>query len=45
MTDDEIRETVERTIECFNRLSEYLKQNAQKPAKERTAQLLERPKL
>ena len=37
MTDDEIRETVERTIECFNRLSEYLKQNALKPAKERTA--------
>jgi hypothetical protein len=31
MTDDEIRETVERTIDCFNRLSDYLKQNANKP--------------
>ncbi len=45
MTDDEIRETVERTIDCFNRLSDYLKQNANKPSNERTALLLERPKL
>jgi hypothetical protein len=37
MTDEEIRETVERTIECFYRLSDYLKNNANKPVKDRTA--------
>lgn len=45
MTDEEIRETVERTIECYNRLCEHLKNNANKPANDRTAKLLERPKL
>jgi hypothetical protein len=45
MSDDEIRETVERTIECYYKLSDYLKNNSLRPSQERTAQLLDRPKL
>ena len=45
MSDDEIRETVERTIECYKKLTAYLRQNGPPPSKERTKELLEGPKL
>ena len=46
MTDTEVRETVERTIECYHRLTNYLKQKEMpKPIKEKTIELLERPRL
>jgi dTDP-4-amino-4,6-dideoxygalactose transaminase len=46
MTDNEVRETVERVIECFNKLVAYLKQNDMpKPKQTLTADLLERPRM
>lgn len=45
MSDQEVRETVERTIECYNRLTRYLKENKMNARVERTQQLLERPRL
>jgi len=45
MSDEEIRETVERTIECYNKLCAYLKGEGLAPANPRTATLLERPRL
>lgn len=45
MGDDDIRETVERTIECYNKLCSYLKGEGLAPANPRTAQLIERPRL
>ena len=45
MGDDEIRETVERTIECYNKLCAYLKGEGLAPANPRTAQLIDRPRL
>lgn len=45
MNDEEIRETVERTIECYNKLCAYLKGEGLAPANPRTAALMERPRL
>lgn len=46
MTDNEVRETVERTIECYNKLTAYLKQkDMPKPRKAMTEKLLEMPRL
>lgn len=45
MEDDEIRETIDRTIECYNKLGAYLKGEGLAPANPRNAQLLERAKL
>lgn len=46
MTDQEIKETVDRTIECYNKLTTYLKQTGMpKPKQLKTLALLEGPKL
>ena len=46
MSDSEVRETVERTIECYGKLTNYLKQKEMpKPHKPLTARLLEGPRL
>lgn len=49
MSDNEIRETVERTIECYRKLTNYLKQNGMpQPKNPKTLELLEkieRPRL
>lgn len=47
MTDNEVRETVERTIQCYNRLLNYLKSNSEipKPKQSMTVELMERPRL
>lgn len=46
MSDGELQETVERTIECYHRLLAYLKQeDMPKPRIKKTVDLLERPRL
>jgi dTDP-4-amino-4,6-dideoxygalactose transaminase len=46
MTDNEVRETVERVIECFNKLTAYLKSNEiPRPKQAMTVELLDRPRL
>jgi hypothetical protein len=46
MEESEIKETVDRTIECYKKLTGYLKQNGMpKPSNKKTQALLEGPKL
>ena len=45
MNDSEVRETVDRTIECYNKLTNFIKQNGYKPKEAKTAELIERPRL
>ena len=46
MLDSEIKQTVDRTIECYNKLTNYLKQkDVPKPKNERNLAFLEGPKL
>ncbi len=46
MPDNDIKETIERTLDAYNRMMNYLNQpNVPKPKDPRSRQLIERPKL
>ena len=46
MGDEDMRETIDRTIECYHKMAKFLNQpDMPKPVKEQNAKLLERAKL